>query len=130
MTRIADGPACLASFHARAALMGFAFTVICWSGGSPVTPELYGPSVYAIPAVAWGMTQTALGALCALFLVTGWVVPLAATSFLSMLYYAALGSMAIRAPQGTLVAVGAVTMMVVPCVSTFLYATRMAGRGR
>lgn len=128
MSRTPDGPACLASFHARASLMGFAFTVICWSGGSPVTPELYGEAVYAIPAIAWGLTQTTLGALCALFLVMGWMLPLAVTAFLSMLYYAALGSMAMRADHGTLVAVGAVTMMVVPCVSTFLHATR-CGRG-
>lgn len=123
-----DGPACLASFHARASLMGFAFTVIVWSGGSPVTPELYGPNVYAIPAIAWGLAQSSLGLLCALFIILGWMAPLAFVSFMSMLFYAALGSMAMRAEQGTLVAVGAVAIMLPPSISTLLYATRGLGR--
>lgn len=125
-----EGPACLASFHARSALMGFAFTVICWSGGSPISPELYGPKVYAIPAVVWGLTQSSLGLACAAFIVLQWMAPLAVVSFLSMLYYAGLGSMAMRAEQGTLVAVGAVAIMLPPAISTFLYATRGLGNGR
>lgn len=130
MSKVPDGPACLASFHARASLMGFSFTVIVWSGGSPVTPELYGPHVYAIPAIVWGLTQASLGVLCALFIVLRLMAPLAIVSFISMLFYAALGSLAIRADQGTLVAIGAFFIMLVPAVSTFLYATRNLSRGR
>lgn len=120
-------PACLTSFHARAALMGFAFTLIASSGGLPITPELYGERVYAIPAEVWGIAQIILGSACALCIVLSRMVPLALFSGLSSLYYCGLGSMALRAEMGTLVAIGSVAIMLPPCISTFLYATSRIG---
>lgn len=123
-----EGAAFLAGFHASAAAMGFAFTVIVASGGSPITPELYGPDVYAIPAMAWGITQASLGITCAVSICAGRMLPLAVAAFLSALYYATLGSMALRADQGTLVAVGAFTVMLWPCLAALHYATKRLGR--
>ena len=122
-------PACLTSFHARAALMGFAFTMIASAGGSPITPELYGTRVYSIPAEVWGGGQVFLGVACALSIIIQRMVPLALFSGLSALYYCALGSLALRAEMGTLVAIGSVAIMLPPCISTFLYATQRIGRG-
>lgn len=125
---IPDGRTCLAAFHALAALMGFAFFVIVWSGGSPVSPELYGEAVYAIPAIVWGLTQMSLGATVTATMLARKPVALSIASFLSMLYYAALGSLAIRADQGTLVAIGAFFIMLPPSVLTCWLAKEL-GRG-
>lgn len=120
-------PACLTSFNARASLMGFAFTVIAAGDGSGVPPELYGDVVYTIPAIAWGLTQCFLGAACAISIIVSRMVPLAIFSGLSALYYCAMGTLALRAEMGTLVAIGAIAIMLPPCISTFLYATRRIG---
>lgn len=120
-------PACLSSFHARAAMMGFAFTLIASTGGLPITPELYGERVYAIPAEVWGIAQITLGVGCVLSIIMQRMIPLAIFSGLSALYYCALGSMALRAEMGTLVAIGSVAIMLPPCISTFLYATQRIG---
>lgn len=121
-------PACLTSFHARAALMGFAFALIAGSGGAPITPELYGERVYAIPAEAWGIAQVALGVGCAVSIIMQRMVALSLLSGLSALFYCALGTLAMRAEMGTLVAIGSIAIMMPPCISTFLYATRHIGR--
>lgn len=127
--RVNVEPACLTSFHARAALMGFAFALIAGSGGAPITPELYGERVYAIPAEVWGVAQVALGAGCALAIIGQRMVVLALLSGLSALFYCALGTLAMRAEMGTLVAIGSIAIMMPPCISTFLYATaRIGGR--
>ena len=120
-------PACLTSFHARAALMGFAFTIIAAGDGSGVPPELYGNVVYTIPAIAWGSTQATLGTLCAIFIVLKWMRLLAVFSGLHALYYCGMGTLALRAEMGTLVAIGAIAIMLPPCISTFLFATRQIG---
>lgn len=39
------------------------FGSVVMAGGSPVTPELYGPLVYAVPALAWVAAQVFLAAL-------------------------------------------------------------------
>ncbi len=45
-------------------LMAMDFGTVVLAGGSPITPEQYGPGVYAVPALAWAgiqLTGAALG---------------------------------------------------------------------
>ena len=46
------GPAIVMLFSGLT-LIAFQFGAIVTKGGSPVTPELYGPAVYAMPALVW-----------------------------------------------------------------------------
>ena len=48
---------------ASCATMGTIFAVPVFLGGSPVTPDLYGPTVYAIPALVWCAFQIFAGIL-------------------------------------------------------------------
>lgn len=48
-------------FNAGAILQSLLFGAIVLAGGSPVTPELYGPIVYAVPALVWIGAQLSLG---------------------------------------------------------------------
>lgn len=47
----------LALWFACLALMAMDFGVVVLRGGSPITAEIYGPSVYAFPAMAWVAVQ-------------------------------------------------------------------------
>jgi hypothetical protein len=49
----------IALFYAALAGIPATFGAVVLSGGSPVTPELYGPLVYAIPAKVWISAQLA-----------------------------------------------------------------------
>jgi hypothetical protein len=100
----------LAFFHFGAVLMALDFGQEVWRGGSPITPELYGPSVYAFPALAWVAVQF-LGAFIAVF---GNVIRGAVGAWLAMiggavcgLMYSALAVLAAEAASGTLLVAGA-----------------------
>ncbi len=47
----------LVAFYAMMAVAAFIVGGVTWMGESPVTPELYGPLVYALPAFAWVLFQ-------------------------------------------------------------------------
>lgn len=99
----------ICGFHLGLALMARDFALDVMHGGSPITPELYGPMVYEIPALAWVSVQGA-GALVALIgsIVKGmfgaWMVAIGAG--VSAVLYAAFAIMARQAEHGTLVASG------------------------
>ncbi len=38
-------------------LMAADYGIDIWTGGSPITPQLYGEAIYEIPAVAWAVFQ-------------------------------------------------------------------------
>lgn len=96
-------------FHLGLLLMALDFGSEVLSGGSPITPEIYGPAVYAIPALAWVGMQLGGSALCvigslvrgrlrgALFLIGGGM---------SGLLFAAFAVMASDASQGSVLEAG------------------------
>lgn len=53
----------MAVFFGAALVMASIFgSVVIW-GGSPVSPELFGPIVYAFPAIVWAGLQVAFSAI-------------------------------------------------------------------
>jgi hypothetical protein len=50
-------------FFASCAVMALIFGSVVLYGGTPVRPEVYGPVVFAIPALAWASTQFILAAM-------------------------------------------------------------------
>ncbi len=101
-------------------MFGFAgvalsFTSTIAQGENPVTPELYGPAVYAVPALFWSLTQaatcmvSAIG--CAIGGKSGALVSVvgAAPAFL---LFVLLWVLALEAEQGTLVVAGTRTICV------------------
>ena len=99
------GPA-IAAFHSGLLLLALYFGWVVIAGGSPVTPELYGPAVYAIPAIVWAGGQTVGAGLSVLGAVIGgrWGgVSLILGSLVSIAFYGFLAAAASLAAQGTLV---------------------------
>lgn len=90
--------------------MALDFATVVLSGGSPITPEVYGPAVYAFPAWAWITLQmTACGAGAIGVLLSG---KLRASAFvigslLTLILFSAFAIMAQGAPQGSVLAAGA-----------------------
>lgn len=102
------GPA-IAMFHFGCLAMALSFGIVVLKGGSPVTPELYGPRVYAIPALAWAGFQICGSALGGLGAVIGGRLGAAIClmgSSIAALMYCTLAALALEAPHGTLVASG------------------------
>lgn len=53
----------IAVFFAATAVMAAIFGGVVIYGGTPVRPEVYGPVVFAIPAMAWASVQFTLSAM-------------------------------------------------------------------
>jgi hypothetical protein len=51
----------MAVFFCGPTIMAAIFGTVTLLGGTPVTPEIYGPQVYEIPALAWAGAQCGLG---------------------------------------------------------------------
>lgn len=56
----------ICAIHVGLALVAAQFAAVVLHGGSPITPELYGPAVYAMPAIAWSAAQVGSAAIAAL----------------------------------------------------------------
>lgn len=100
----------LAIFHASAFAMALSFGIEVARGGSPITPELYGPSVHAIPALAWVTMQIFGSALSVIGLLSGGRFGAALAlvgGVVSGFMYAALAVMASEAAEATLLRSGA-----------------------
>lgn len=93
-------------FHLLLAFVALHFAVTLAIGGSPMTPEIYGPAVYAIPAWVWAGVQViaeiiaSVGAAIrgrkgAAMVISGCVIILP--------FYALLGAAASLTGQGTIV---------------------------
>ena len=125
------GPA-IALFHFGCLAMAVYFGVVVLRGGSPVTLELYGPRVYAIPALAWASVQIAGSALGGAGAVmggkTGAVLCLLGSS-LSALMYCTMAALALEAVQGTLVAAGSMFLTAPLSVAAAFTAGRYLTRG-
>lgn len=123
----------IAMFHFGCLAMAIYFGVVVMKGGSPVTPELYGPRVYAIPALVWASVQIAGSALGGIGAMIGNRVGATICllgSSLSALMYCTLAALAMEATQGTLVASGSMFLTApLSIVSAFMsgrYLTRGA----
>ncbi len=62
----------IALFFAGCMMVPIVFAIVVLSGGSPVTPELYGTVVYTIPALVWAVLQLGLSGLAAISAAMGW----------------------------------------------------------
>lgn len=100
-------PAMVAHYIGSAG-MGLWFGAVVASGGSPITPETYGPYVYAIPASAWIIAQVASGALAALgcYLRARFLAAFFAS--ISAMLMAGFAVLSMGQPEGTLLQAGAV----------------------
>ena len=103
--------AALALGHGALLMMALHVGLVVGLGGSPITPELYGPAVYAIPALYWVAAQIG-GALVSLFgaLRGGrWgAVLLVIGGCISIPFFALLAAASSMAGQGVIVNAGAV----------------------
>ena len=93
----------MVAFHGGLALMALFFGATVVIGGSPVTPDLYGPVVYEIPAIAWASVQL-LGA--SISVIGAWTrhgMVLAIGSGISVVVYGFFAAAASLAEQGTIV---------------------------
>jgi hypothetical protein len=99
----------LALFHLGLLLMAQAFGFQVLKSGSPITPELYGPYVYAIPALVWVSIQTVSSSAAFIGAVMGGRVGAtlcALGAFASGTLYSGFAIMSLAAESGTLVASG------------------------
>ena len=94
-------------FYLGCAAVPAVFGVVVWRGGSPVTPEIYGPVVYAIPALTWAATQFSFAMLAVLGAAARWpvVAALGAGGIAATLGFLAVAA-ALAGATGTLVVAG------------------------
>ena len=96
------------------ALIAVHFGLVMYFGGSPVTPELYGPAVYAMPAVAWAAVQfVAECIICAGLYMgrrIGAIVALIG-AFFALPFYMFLGAASTYAGQGVIVTASVLWVM-------------------
>jgi hypothetical protein len=122
-----------ALFHFGAVLMAVDFGQQVWRGGSPITPELYGPSVYEFPALAWVSVQLG-GSFLALAgsIITARLGAVMAVigGLISGTMYSALAVMASEAASGTLLVAGASYTFAPVSFIGALLALRFLLRGR
>lgn len=103
-------------FFSGLVLVALQFAAIVSHGGSPVTPELYGPAVYAMPALAWVGMQIASSVLVIFGAykrgkLGAWCIIIGGSFGFAM--YSAFAVLAQKASQGTLVQ-GASTFVTAP----------------
>jgi hypothetical protein len=109
--------------------IALSFTMVIAAGNNPVTPELYGPAVYAIPALFWSLTQAATCMIAAIGCIIGGragaLVALGGSAP-ALLLFTLLWVLALEAEQGTLVIAGTRTLCV-PLTSLVLVASFKRG---
>lgn len=100
----------IGAFFAGLLGMSLDFASVVVAGGSPITPEVYGPMVYAIPALAWVSLQAG----ASLIGLSGVLLKgrLRAAAYLLgaiilLTLFSAFAIMAQSAPQGSVLAAGA-----------------------
>lgn len=82
--------------------MALIFGAVVAQGGTPVTPELYGPIVFAIPALWWSGVQAILAAsaACGAICNRRWPVIIGGVGLTILFLFFALAAMA-AGPTGT-----------------------------
>lgn len=99
----------IGAFFLGLMFMALDFGAVVLSGGSPITPEVYGHAVYAIPAVSWvgiQITFCVLGMLGVLAsgCLRSWLFIIGGSGCL--LLFSMFAIMALGAPQGSVLAAG------------------------
>jgi hypothetical protein len=111
-------------------MLGFAgvaisFTLTIAEGRNPVTPELYGPAVYAIPALFWSLTQASTCIISSIGCAVGGKVGALISvvgSAPAFILFVLLWVLSLEAEQGTLVIAGT-RALCVPLTSLVLVAS-------
>ena len=116
----------IAFLHFLFACMAVQVSIHVWFGGSPITPELYGPAVYHIPALMWTVAQVGTAALVFLGAVLYWPRLVAFGAFCGLCFYAVLSMLAAFGEQGTILQAGA--SWVFMGVSSFTMAAGLGAR--
>ena len=122
----------IATFYIGMAGVAVAFGSVVLRGGAPVTPELYGPAVYAIPALAWvavqllGSLMAAAGAIKGGYL-GAWIC--VAGSAVSTVLHATFAVLSQMAEHGTLLSAGSVFLTTPLSAASGMIALRYALRG-
>lgn len=121
-----------AIWHCGLAMMALHFGVTVLLGGSPVTPELYGPAVYAIPAIVWAGAQfggAAISCAGAMMGRRGAGLLLAGGS-LSLPFYAFLAAASSMSGQGVIVTAGAIWVVLPTVIASIIAAMGAIVDGR
>lgn len=98
--------------------MGALFLADVWGQPSKITPELYGPVVYAIPAIFWAGAQAFggyLGAVGAAYGNKAGAIAAFASSLWLFVTFSMLSFFAMEASQGTIVVAGTRGMLLPMC---------------
>lgn len=114
------GPA-IGFAHLGLLMMALDFGLEVALGGSPITPEIYGPAVYAMPALGWVALQvggSALALLGSFFSGRKRAVLFLIGGIMSGLLYAAFTSMAASAAQGSVLEAGGRWFATPICIAT------------
>ena len=111
--------------HGGLFLMVFLFGAeVFLTGGSPMTPEIYGEFVYTIPAWTWIVAQMFSGGLCAISAVRLWRWGLIVGASVGCILYSMFSVLASWADQGSLMRSGAFAIALMPTVTTLLIGAR------
>ena len=102
------------------ALMAAHFAVIVFRGGSPITPEIYGPAVHSLPAIAWALVQMLGHGLAAIGSLTRRPILLILGGVISICVHDSFSALAGMAEQGTLLQAGALYVTLPLSIASFL----------
>ena len=124
---------CLGIGHGMLLAMAAIYGGIAAVRGSPVTAELYGPAIHAIPAIVWAAGQIGGAFLCiAGALIWGRIgqVLLLTGAAVSGVFYGALASLASYVAEGLIAQAGALGVGLPTAAVTFIFAVGAMRSGR
>lgn len=111
------GPA-IVLVNSGMAFMAAHFAVVVWSGGAPVTPEIYGAAVSSVPAIVWAGLQFGAHSLAVIGSMRGNAAITAAGGIGGVCVHGSFAALAGLAEQGTLLQAGAMWVTLPLCIST------------
>lgn len=123
----------IAIFHLSLALIAIHFGITVLVGGSPMTPEIYGPAVYAIPAWIWAMIQVSaqmIGAVGACLRGRRGGAMLIISGALILPLYALLGAAASMTGQGTIVTAACLWLLMPATILSIIAGIGAVANGR
>jgi len=123
----------VAVFHGLLMVMAAIYGGVSWANGSPVTAELYGPAVYAVPALVWAGGQIG-GAVLSILGALIWgrvgMFVMAFGGVLSLAFYGALAALSSYTAQGLIAQAGALGVGAPGAAITTILALGAARYGR
>lgn len=109
----------LIMFNVGLFFMALRFGVVVVNGGSPITPEIYGPAVYAFPALGWAAIQAVSAAVAIAGLVLNWRPLVALGALPNVVLQGVFCGLSSMAAQGTLLQTGTMFITLPICIATF-----------